>query len=225
VFPGGEQTRPLGIRDGARREEYRRSAAVAYARPAVREGRASISTNTKGSPEDTLDSETEVSDVVQSLITASTAGGRLGAGPGGSEGPGSPGSDGLHGIGSRAVPLGEGGDADSAATYGISSYATALEKKVRPLWKDAFPLEATAEGRGGTAIIGVSLGPNGTIKELHVVRPSGFPEFDRKVAHALVMAAPYGPLPRRARDGLIVNIAFDAQNPAVGRSGPGAGRR
>jgi TonB family protein len=225
VAPGGEVKRALGIRDGSKREDFRRSAAVAFARPAMRQGQASISTNQKGPAEDTLDSEIEVSSAVQSLITASTAGGRLGAGPGGSQGPGDPGSGGLRGLGSRALPRGEGGDADFAATFGIDSYAARLTKKVYPLWEDAFPMWARAEGRGGIAVIGVKLAANGAIRELFVVRASGFPEFDRKVTHALEQASPYGPLPRRVRDGLTLHIAFDAQNPAVGRSGPGAGRR
>lgn len=225
VHPGGEKTRARGLRDGSNREDYRRSAAVAFARPAMRQGRASISTNVKGSPEDTLDSETEVASAVQALISASTAGGPRGQGPGGSEGPGQPGSGGLAGTGSRALPLGEGGDADAAATFGIDSYAARVAKKVYPLWEDAFPMWARAEGRGGTAIIGVKLASNGAVRELFVVRPSGFPEFDRKVTRALAMAAPYGPLPRRVRDGLTLHIAFDAQNPVVGRSGPGNGRR
>jgi TonB family protein len=180
--------RALGIRDGSKREDFRRSAAVAFARPAMRQGQASISTNQKGPAEDTLDSEIEVSS-------------------------------------SRALPRGEGGDADFAATFGIDSYAARLTKKVYPLWEDAFPMWARAEGRGGIAVIGVKLAANGAIRELFVVRASGFPEFDRKVTHALEQASPYGPLPRRVRDGLTLHIAFDAQNPAVGRVGPGAGRR
>ena len=225
VLPGGERKRALGIRDGTEREEYRRSAAVAFARPAMRQGRASISTSAKGAPADVMDSETEVANVVQALISASTAGGPQGTGPGGSDGPGQPGSDGFAGTGSRSRPLGEGGDADSAATFGIDSYAAKVAKKVYPLWEDAFPMWARAEGRGGTAVIGVKLASNGAVRELFVVRPSGFPEFDRKVTQALAMAGPYGPLPRRVRDGLTLHIAFDAQNPAVGRSGPGNGRR
>jgi TonB family protein len=225
VLPGGEKKRALGIRDGTTREDYRRSAAVAFARPAMRQGRASISTNAKGAPEDVVDSETEVASVVQALISASTAGGPLGQGPGGTVGPGEPGSGGLAGKGTQSRPLGEGGDADAAATFGIDSYAARVAKKVYPLWEDAFPLWARAEGRGGTAVIGVKLASNGAVRELFVVRPSGFPEFDRKVTQALAMASPYGPLPRRVRDGLTLHIAFDAQNPVVGRSGPGNGRR
>jgi TonB family protein len=225
VLPGGEKKRALGIRDGTTREDYRTSAAVAFARPAMRQGRASISTNVKGAPEDVVDSETEVASVVQALISASTAGGPQGQGPGGSEGPGEPGSGGLAGTGTRSRPLGEGGDEGAAATFGIDSYAAKVAKKVYPLWEDAFPLWARAEGRGGTAVIGVKLASNGAVRELFVVRPSGFPEFDRKVTQALAMASPYGPLPRRVRDGLTLHIAFDAQNPVVGRSGPGNGRR
>jgi hypothetical protein len=64
------------------------------------------------------------------------------------------------------------------------------------------------------------------VRDVHLVRGSGIPEFDAKVASALERASPYGPLPRAIRgEGLLLHIAFDAMNPAVGRAGPGPGRR
>jgi TonB family protein len=85
---------------------------------------------------------------------------------------------------------------------------------------------ARAEGRGGVAVIGVTISSEGAVHDLRIVRGSGIPEFDMKVARALERASPYGPLPRALRrTGLTLQIAFDAMNPAVGRSGPGPGRR
>jgi TonB family protein len=223
---GSEPSVARGVERGRLAADYRRSAAVALARPAVRAGRASISTARKGRPNDTVTSAEEVASVVQSLVTASTAGGLVGTGPGGSRGGGAPGTGGTSGPGSVARASGDGGSADEAATLGLSSYTAALTRKVYPYWEDAFPMWARAEGRGGIAVIGVTLSPDGRVHDLRVVRGSGYPEFDRKVARALEEASPYGPLPRAVRDtGLTLHIAFDAMNPAVGRSGPGPGRR
>jgi TonB family protein len=223
---GAVPTAARGVDHGSLREDYRRSAAVALARPSVRQGRASIATARRGRPSDTLDSSEEVASAVQSLITASSAGGLEGSGPGGTSGGGAPGSAGASGPGSRARPSGEGGAEDPSSALGIRSYAAALTRKVYPYWEDALPLWARAEGRGGMAVIGVTLGENGSVRDVHLVRGSGIPEFDRKVASALERASPYGPLPRAIRSGgLQLHIAFDAMNPAVGRAGPGPGRR
>jgi len=214
-----------GVEHGTDEPDFRRSASVAVAHPAVRLGRASISTSTHGRPADTVDSSEEVASLVQSLITASTAGGPLGQGPGGSAGPGVPGSDGASGIGTKSRASGEGGT-DGAATLGIQSYAAALTRKVYPYWEDALPMWVRAEGRGGVAVIGVTISSDGAVHDLRVVRPSGIPEFDLKVTRALEQASPYGPLPRAVRrTGLTLHIAFDAMNPAVGRAGPGPGKR
>ncbi|HVU04711.1 MAG TPA: TonB family protein [Polyangiaceae bacterium] len=225
VRPGAGLVAPLGVQSGTTRADYRRSAAVALARPSVKQARASVSTTAKGRPNDDTDSSEEVALAVRSLITASTAGGPKGIGVGGAEGPRGAGEGGIDGTGSRARPSGEGGR-DGAELLGIESYAAALTRKVYPYWEDAFPIWARIEGRGGVAVIGVTLGDGGTIRELHVVRGSGIPEFDEKVAVALAKASPYGPLPRALRgSGLELHIAFDAMNPAVGRSGPGPGGR
>jgi TonB family protein len=222
---GGVKVAALGVEHGSDRPDFRRSAAVALAHPAVRQGRASIATTNKGRPADTTESSEEVASLVQSLITASTAGGPRGHGPGGSAGPGAPGTDGASGLGTTSRASGEGG-ADGAATLGIQSYAAALTRKVYPYWEDALPMWARAEGRGGVAVIGVTISSDGAVHDLHVLRASGIPEFDLKVARALERASPYGPLPRAVRrTGLTLHIAFDAMNPAVGRSGAGPGKR
>jgi TonB family protein len=224
--PGAVTVPARGVDRGSRRDDYRRSAAVALARPSIRQGRASVATTNRGRPNDTVDSRQEVASAVQSLITASSAGGPLGKGPGGTVGEGEPGAEGTVGPGMRSSPSGDGGIGESAAPLGIESYVSRVTRKVYPYWEDAFPLWARLEGRGAVAIIGVTILADGTIRDVHVVRPSGIPEFDRNVEHALEAASPYGPLPPRIRDaGLTLHIAFDAMNPAVGRLGPGPGRR
>jgi TonB family protein len=225
AIAGAVKIAARGVEHGSTEPDFRRSAAIAVAHPAVRQGRASIETTLHGRPADTKESAEEVASLVQSLITASTAGGPLGQGPGGTKGPGAPGSDGAVGLGTTSRVSGEGGT-DGAATLGIQSYAQALTRKVYPYWEDAMPMWALAEGRGGVAVIGVTISSDGAVHDLRIVRPSGIPEFDMKVSRALEQASPYGPLPRAVRrTGLTLHIAFDAMNPAVGRSGPGAGKR
>jgi TonB family protein len=222
---GDKPVRALGVDRGSRRDEYRRTAAVAMARPSVRQGRASVQTAEHGRPDDTVDSSLEVSDLVQALITASSAGGPLGRGPGGETGGRLSGSDGIEGSGASARPSGSG-DRGANTVLGVDNYAAGVAKKVYPFWENAFPEWALIKGRGGVAVVGVTILADGTVRDIHIVRASGVPEFDKNVAHALELASPFGPLPvALRRTGLELNIAFDAVNPGVGRLGPGPGRR
>jgi TonB family protein len=223
--PGDKPVQALGVDRGSRREEYRRTAAVALARPSVRAGRASIQTTEHGRPDDTVDSTLEVSDLVQALITASSAGGPIGRGPGGETGGPLPGHDGVEGAGASARPSGNGNQGGNTV-IGADNYAAGVAKKVYPYWENAFPEWALIKGKGGVAIVGVTILADGTVRDIHIVRASGVPEFDKNVAQALVLAAPFGPLPvALRRTGLELQIAFDAVNPGVGRLGPGPGRR
>ncbi len=223
--PGDKPVAALGVDRGSRRDEYRRSAAVALARPSVQQGRASIQTSEHGRPADTVDSTLEVSDLVQALISASSAGGPLGRGPGGETGGPLPGHDGQEGAGSSARPSGNGNQGGNAV-LGADNYAAGVAKKVYPYWENAFPEWALIKGKGGVAIVGVTILADGTVRDIHIVRASGVPEFDKNVAHALELASPFGPLPAKLRrTGLELHIAFDAVNPGVGRLGPGPGRR
>jgi TonB family protein len=225
VDPGDKAVRALGVERGSRREEYRRTAAVAMARPSVRAGRASVQTTEHGRPDDTVDSSLEVSDVVQALISASSAGGPLGRGPGGEVGGRLAGNDGVEGAGASARPSGVG-DRGANTVLGVDLYAAGVARKVYPFWENAFPEWALIRGRGGVAIVGVTILADGTVRDIHIVRASGVPEFDKNVAHALELASPFGPLPGALRrTGLELHIAFDAVNPGVGRLGPGPGRR
>jgi TonB family protein len=136
-----------------------------------------------------------------------------------------PGSDGTDGPGSSARPSGEGAQGANMLV-GMDNYAASVAKKVYPFWENAFPEWALVKGKGGTAVVGMTILADGTIRDIHIVRASGVPEFDKNVAHALELASPYGPPPVAfRRTGLELNIAFDAVNPVVGRLGPGPGRR
>ncbi len=207
---------------------YQRDAAVALARPWVPQARAAVPAPERGRPHDTLDSSQEVASAVASLIHASSAGGRVaGAGPGGEPGPGRPASGGTLASGSRSSATGDGpGPARSSGhDPALLGYFRGIVRRVDPYWKDAFPHWAIAEGRGGIAIIGMTLQQDGRVVSLRVVRGSGIVDFDRNVIAALERAAPYGPLPGAlGRGPVTVNVSFDALNPIVGRDGPGRGR-
>jgi len=225
VTAGDKRLRALGVDHGSRRDEYRRTAAIAVAHPAVRQGRASVPTTEHGRPDDTLDSNVEVADLVQALITASSAGGPLGHGPGGETGGNLPGQGGTDGPGSSTRPSGSGANGGTVE-LGMNNYAAGVARKVYPFWENAFPTWALVKGKSGVAVIGVTIAADGSVRGVRVVRPSGVPEFDQNVARALELAQPYGPLPLALRStGLELHIAFDAVNPGVGRLGPGPGRR
>lgn len=207
---------------------YQRDAAVALARPWVPQARAAVPAPERGRPHDTLDSSQEVASAVASLIHASSAGGRIAAnGPGGEPSPGRPGSGGTAGPGSRSLATGDGPGLARSTGHdpALLGYFRGIVRRVDPYWRDAFPNWAIAEGRGGIAIIGMTLQQDGRVVSLRVVRGSGITDFDRNVIAALERAGPYGPLPGAlGRGPVTVNVSFDALNPIVGRDGPGRGR-
>lgn len=227
IARGGEQAgakqaeAAAGVQSGHRRSDYRLSAAVQVARPAVPRARAAVPARVPGSPSDTQDSDQEVSAAVRSLIQASTAGGPIGAGAGGEKGPGARGSGAESGPGSRSSRAGNGGAYAGGPPLGQTSYFLDLERKVE--WQHAFPDWAIAEGRSGVAIVTFGLGPKGELTSIQVSRRSGVPEFDRNVLRAVQRAAPFGAPPSGLRRPIVVRMSFDALNPVVGRDGPGRG--
>jgi TonB family protein len=97
---------------------------------------------------------------------------------------------------------------------------------VAPHWRDAFPDWAIAEGRSGLAKIAFSIAKDGSVSNVRVTRSSGIAEFDANVMLAIRRASPFDPPPAVfAQTPLAVTMTFDALNPAVGREGPGNGRR
>jgi TonB family protein len=232
--PGGD--RPGSEKDVAARgvstskngTDYRRSANVTLARPMVPRARAAVPAPERGRPNDNADSSQDVANAVASLIHASSAGGRVRSGVGGTAGPGAPASGGKDGSGSKSLPAGTGPGPfqDVGADPGVIGYFRAIERKVEPYWRNAFPNWAIAEGRGGLAILALTLRKDGSLAAVSVARASGFPEFDRNLVDAVKKAAPFGPLPARLGKGpLEFRMTFDATNPAVGRDGPGKGGR
>jgi TonB family protein len=207
-----------GVRDGAPGKDHRSSAEVAFARPMVAEGTPSVPANEQGRPNDTVDSEQEVATAAPSIVHASAAGGAAGPGPGGQAGPGATGSGGVAGSGSSAKALGTGAGptADNdAADRRRSLYMRHVMTKVYPLWANAFPKKAIAEGLQGTVVISFTIRADGSVANASVARPSGVPEFDENCRKAVLRGAPYAPLPPELGASFRWSMPFEAKNPAV----------
>jgi TonB family protein len=226
TIQGARRAPGAGVLDGAEASDHRRSASVLTARPLVSGARAAVPASERARTNDTRDSSQEVAARVASLIHASTAGGRPGSGPGGSLGGPSPGSSGFASSGSRSAAngVGPGARRDDTPDPRLMEYFRRLQGRVD--WLQAFPDWAKEEGRGGLAIIGVSVLPDGRLAGVRVVRPSGVREYDQNLIAAVRRAAPFEPVPTAFNASVVTaTLRFDAVNPAVGRDGPGPGRR
>ena len=215
---GGKTNAPgLGTRASRQRlgAESERAHPADY-KPLVDRSEPSVFANDQGKPSDTTDAEQEVASRIQSIVHASTAGGKAGRGRGGEEGPGDPGTDGKQGAGSSSSPMGSLGTGAPDPREGARlGYLRALQAKIQPLWADAFPYRAAVEGREGTAIVTFTLDSAGNVVDAHVSRPSGIPEFDENVRKAVLRGGPYGPLPAALLPALTPSLSFIAKNPAV----------
>jgi TonB family protein len=218
--PGNRTGSPgRGVMDGLPGRDHRSSAAVASARPMVRQGSPSIPANEPGRPNDTVNSNQEVAAAVQSILHASTAGGRPGAGPGGQNGPGATGSGGREGPGSRSEAMGTGGGgyyAPDQRDARLSYYQRRMTAKLYPLWENAFPRWAILDLRQGTVIISFTVQADGSVLSPFIKRPSGIAEFDAKCLEAVRRASPFEPLPSNlGAHRMQWEMSFEASNPIV----------
>lgn len=207
----------VGVRDGAPGNDHRDSARVALARPLVQIGAPSVPAAARGKPADTLDAEQEVA-ADPSLIHAGTAGGAAGPGIGGAPGPGAPGSGGITGSGSVASALGTGqgnGIDIDPRDRRRSEYQRQAGNRIWPLWANAFPKWASAEGLQGTVIISFTILADGNVASVVISRPSGIPEFDENCRRAVLRAAPFAPLPAELGQSFRWALPFEAKNPVV----------
>jgi TonB family protein len=214
----------VGVRDAREGEDHHRSARVAHARPAVTEAPPTIPGIWNGRPNDTIDSDQEVTNAVRSLIQASTAGGNGGEGRGGTVGPTDPGAGGGP-VGrasvSRALGSGDGDLVDwNTDDPMLVPYLRNIHAKVNPLWANAFPKSAMAELKQGTVIFEFTIAADGSAKVTWPpVRPSGIDEFDRNCADAIRRASPFDPLPAPLREAgrttLKIRAPFTAKNPII----------
>ncbi len=214
-----------GAPDGRDAQEFHASARVLFARPLVPAARAAVPTETRGRPNDTLDSSQEVAAKVSSLLQASSAGGDVGPGVGGDRGGGAPGAFGTSGIGSRSSPSGAGYGKDFADDPGFSGYSRALRSRLARALDKAFPDWAIESGRGGHVIFEMTLQSDGRPSAVRIVRPSGIAEYDANVLRAVRAVPSFGRLPQGFGAPAQFRVSWDALNPVVGREGGGPGGR
>lgn len=226
--PGADAVRlGQGAPDGRDVQEFHAAARVMFARPLVPSARAAVPAESRGRPNDTLDSSQEVSDRVSSLLHASSAGGEPGPGVGGDRGGGVPGVMGTSGLGSRSTASGAAYGADFADDPGFSGYSRAFLGQLSRVLAKTFPDWAIEKGRGGHVIFDVTLRADGKPTGVRLVRPSGIAEYDDNVLRAVRGVATFGRLPAGYGTPAQFRVSWDALNPVVGRqgSGPGGGHR
>jgi len=192
---------------------------MATGRPLVTRAAPSVAAADHARARDNVDSDQEVASTVQSIVHASTAGGWLGQGEGGSEAAGSPAAGGKAGAGSQADPLGMGPGpffAPSASDPFLSAYRRSVVAKIYPLWEHAFPKSASLEGKQGRAIVAMTIYADGHVDDVRLARASGVPEFDVNVQSAIRRAAPFDAFPPSIPGpSMRWSITFDMNNPVV----------
>ncbi|MDO8282502.1 MAG: TonB family protein [Thermodesulfovibrionia bacterium] len=73
-------------------------------------------------------------------------------------------------------------------------YMRSLKEKIEGIWQ--YPEEAKKRGRSGDLNMRFVINRNGTLGEIEIIRPSGFPELDNAAKKAVKDASPFWPLPR-----------------------------
>jgi len=207
-----------GLREGRLGIDHRASAPVASARPSIARAPVAVLASERALPRDDLDTEQEVAETVRSIVHASTAGGVLGGGVGGSAGPGDPGAGGTVHDGLRARVLGDDGTVydSSSSDPRFLSYYRRIHAKIDALLSDAFPKSAMLNLQQGTVILEFTVFSDGhAVVQWPPLRPSGIDEFDRNCAAAIRRAAPYPPIPTALGSTLRIRSPFVASNPVV----------
>ncbi len=208
----------IGMEGRSPGRDHRSSANVAFARPMVDKGNPSVAASAAGRPQDNVDAAQQIARDRQSLVNASTAGGKPGHGPGGKNGVGVPGHGGVKGGGSRSQPLGYGPGSRgwSSRDPRLSLYHRHVRAKIWPYWEHAFPRWAAADMRQGRVIIALTILPDGSLGSARITRPSGIDEFDRNCLQAVHRAAPFKPFPRGFPLAVLHwELSFDGTNPVV----------
>lgn len=208
-----------GWREGRPGVDHRASAPVASARPSVVRGPVAVLATDRALPRDDLDSQQEVAATVRALVHASTAGGTVGDGVGGSEGPGVPGAGGSlpDGLSARVLGLPDGAVYDYfSSDPRLIGYFRRIHSKIDPLWTNAFPKSALLELEQGTVILEFTVFADGHVEvDWPPRRPSGIDEFDRNCADAIRRAAPFPPIPSVLGSRLRIRAPFVASNPVI----------
>jgi protein TonB len=67
----------------------------------------------------------------------------------------------------------------------------------------------------GDVLVGFVIRKDGQVRDVRVLKGSGFPSFDKNVLNAIKKAAPFPPLPETLGSELCVTAPFDGSNPAI----------
>jgi TonB family protein len=224
---GGEPKPAQGV-DTLVGHDFRPSVAIVTARPAVLRDRAAVPAVQRDRPSDNVDSRQRVSARVAGLMQASTLGGDGAAGVGGEPAPfAAPPAAAARfaGTGSRSAPTGPGLGLDLATDPDLQGFYRAVLAQLDRALSDAFPRWAIAEGRGGLVVFDLTIHEDGRLASVAVVRPSGIDEYDQNVVDGVRRIASFGRVPHEFGSRAVLRINWDSLNPAVGRHGPGPGRR
>jgi TonB family protein len=92
-------------------------------------------------------------------------------------------------------------------------YLVRIHQKVDPLWE--FPRELAVRMEQGEVLVGFTIQKDGSVKDVRVIKGSGFPKFDRNVVSAIQQAAPFDALPETLGSELRVTAPFVGSNPAI----------
>lgn len=123
------------------------------------------------------------------------------------------------GVGAAPVPTGAPALPDARslqlATYQrvYDRYLSRVKQKVDPLWE--FPRELAVRMEQGDVIVAFTIRGNGNVKDVRVIKGSGFPSFDKNVLAAIKKAAPFEALPATLGPELRVMAPFEGSNPAI----------
>jgi protein TonB len=106
----------------------------------------------------------------------------------------------LDAAGRRVIPL------DTADDRFIS-YFLSIKRQIEYIWD--YPQRAAERGEHGDCIIQFTILKDGRVRDIKLLRSSGFPDLDREALNAVADGAPYNPIPPRlATDELVVTGTF-----------------
>lgn len=88
-----------------------------------------------------------------------------------------------------------------ARTEGVvyAQYVDEWRQRIERIGTHNFPEEAKRLGQYGSLLITVSIRADGTVEQIHIDRPSGFPVLDRAARRIVELAAPFAAFPPAIR--------------------------
>lgn len=92
-------------------------------------------------------------------------------------------------------------------------YLSDVKRKIDPLWE--FPRDLAVRLESGDVLVSFTIRRDGRVSALKVVKPSGFPSFDKNVVAAIKKAQPFAPLPTTLGTELHVTAPFESANPVI----------